>query len=496
MNEEQFMQADKLARKIILLSRNSILVNMRFMENAISRLSYKTYQNTIGTDGMMLYYNPCYILKRYKEKQKLVSHDYFHLILHCIFRHNFVGAGIERRLWNIACDIAVEYQIKNFRMECIDNIFENEKNRVFNDLQKSVKHMTAEEIYHKFRNGISEKNLAYYEKIFITDDHSIWYNPYDNSGSDNDSNSDNDSDNNNNSDNDSDNNNNSDNDSDNNNNSDNDSNNNSDKNNSKNNSRKNNSFNSEKRKNLMQKWQELSEKIQSELENFLSKQQGYSGGEMVQSLRYLNRERYDYSEFLKKFSVMGEVMKLDMDSFDYQLYSYGLQMYGNVALIEPLEYKEVKRIREFVVAIDTSGSVSGELVQKFMTKTFNILMNTDSYFSRVAIWIIQCDVEIQDAVKITNKDEFEMYIKNMKLKGFGGTDFRPVFNFIDKLIAGKEFTNLKGMIYFTDGYGTFPKRKPQYETAFAFLRSDYEEYGSPEVPPWAIKLVLEDDDIM
>lgn len=246
----------------------------------------------------------------------------------------------------------------------------------------------------------------------------------------------------------------------------------------------------------MRKWQELSEQIQSELENFVSKQQGYSGGEMVQSLRYLNRERYDYSEFLKKFAVMGEVMKLDMDAFDYQLYSYGLQMYGNVALIEPLEYKEVKRIREFVVAIDTSGSVSGELVQKFMTKTFNILMNTDSYFSRVAIWIIQCDAEIQEAVKVTNKDEFEAYIKSMKLRGFGGTDFRPVFSFVNKLIEGKEFTNLKGIIYFTDGYGTFPERKPPYETAFAFLRSDYEMYGSPEVPPWAIKLVLEDDDIL
>ena len=35
-------------------------------------------------------------------------------------------------------------------------------------------------------------------------------------------------------------------------------------------------------------------------------------------------------------------------------------------LIEPLEYKEVKRIKEFVIAIDTSGSVSGELVQKFI----------------------------------------------------------------------------------------------------------------------------------
>lgn len=438
MNEDKFSKADELARKIMILSRNSLLMNMRFMENVLSRLPYRVYQNTIGTDGVAIYYDPLHILKRYKKMQRLVSHDYLHLILHCVFRHNFVGAGVEKRLWNIACDIAVEYQIQNLEIGCIDNVFENEKTGVFNYLQKKVKHMTAEEIYRLFRGGISKKDLVYYEKIFVTDDHSIWYDPPE----------------------------------------------------------KNNNFNSEKHKELMKKWQELSEQIQSELENFVSKQQGYSGGEMVQSLRYLNRERYDYSEFLKKFAVMGEVMKLDMDAFDYQLYSYGLQMYGNVALIEPLEYKEVKRVREFVVAIDTSGSVAGELVRKFMTKTFNILMDTNSYFSRVAIWIIQCDAEIQEAVKVTNKDEFEAYIKSMKLKGFGGTDFRPVFSFVNKLIEGKEFTNLKGIIYFTDGYGIFPEKKPPYETAFAFLRSDYEMYGSPEVPPWAIKLVLEDDDIL
>ena len=66
-------------------------------------------------------------------------------------------------------------------------------------------------------------------------------------------------------------------------------------------------------------------------------------------------------------------MRINDDEYDYIFYTYGLRQYKNMPLIEPLEYKEVKRIREFVIAIDTSGSTSGELVQRFMQKTYNIL---------------------------------------------------------------------------------------------------------------------------
>ena len=79
----------------------------------------------------------------------------------------------------------------------------------------------------------------------------------------------------------------------------------------------------------------------------------------MQNLREVNRERYDYTSFLKKFAVMGEVMKINDDEFDYIYYTYGLKLYENMPLIEPLEYKDVKRIREFVIAIDTSGSGRG-----------------------------------------------------------------------------------------------------------------------------------------
>ena len=245
------------------------------------------------------------------------------------------------------------------------------------------------------------------------------------------------------------------------------------------------------RKALENMWKDVSEYVQTALET-LEHQRGDKAGGLTQNLKEVNRERYDYTAFLKKFAVMGEAMKINDDEFDYIYYTYGLELYRNMPLIEPLEYKDVKRIREFVIAIDTSGSVAGELVQKFVQKTYNILKSTESFFSKINLHIIQCDADIQQDVKITSQDEFDEYLKSMKIHGLGGTDFRPVFQYVDKLIEQKEFTNLKGLIYFTDGFGVFPERQPQYQTAFVYINDGYE---NPEVPVWAIKLVLESEDI-
>lgn len=75
-------------------------------------------------------------------------------------------------------------------------------------------------------------------------------------------------------------------------------------------------------------------------------------------------------------------MKTNEDEFDYIFYTYGLQLYQNIPLIEPLEYKETKAIKEFIIAIDTSGSTSGEIVQNFVQKTYNILKSTESFFQK------------------------------------------------------------------------------------------------------------------
>ena len=53
------------------------------------------------------------------------------------------------------------------------------------------------------------------------------------------------------------------------------------------------------------------------------------------------------------------------------------------------------------------------------------------------------------------------------------------------------FSNLKGLLYFTDGKGIYPAKKPPYETAFVFMKEDYED---TQVPSWAMKLILEEED--
>jgi len=216
-----------------------------------------------------------------------------------------------------------------------------------------------------------------------------------------------------------------------------------------------------------------------------------SGAETLEkNLEETTRDKYDYSEILKKFTVMGEDITVNDDEFDYIYYTYGLEHYGNLPLIEPLEYKEAHKVKEFVIAIDTSASCRGPLVKAFLQKTYSILKGTENFFHKINVHIIQCDNEVQSDTKITCDDDFENFMKYGKLNGFGATDFRPVFDYLEQLKGQGEFENLKGLIYFTDGYGIYPERMPDYDVIFAFL--DEDENRGP-VPPWSLKVILESD---
>ena len=67
-----------------------------------------------------------------------------------------------------------------------------------------------------------------------------------------------------------------------------------------------------------------------------------------------------------------------------------------------------------------------------------------------------------------------------------------MFAYVDQLRKEKKLLHLKGLLYFTDGFGIFPEKRTDYETAFVFLDEDNLEV---KVPPWAMKLVLDSKDI-
>ncbi len=461
MEKKELSRAQTLAKEILTLSRNTLMVNFRFLDAALNYLEFLPVNRDVSlmTDGEILAFGARYVLTTFKNQKEAPTRNYLHMILHCIYRHMFSqGAEMDRSLWDLATDIAVENTINGFEASCVSSVKASAQQDFINAFKEECGVLTAEKIYRYLKNlNPDAAKVAEMRGYFYADDHELWYMSADEKksflGLSPDGNSDRNTD---------------------------------------GNSDGNSDANAEgENARTEKKWKDISERMQSDIENF-GKRRGTDAGNLMMNLKAINREKYDYTSFLKKFAVMGEAMKINDDEFDYIFYTYGLELYDRVPLIEPLEYKEVKRIKDFVIAIDTSGSVIGDEVQRFVQKTYNILKTSESYFSKVNIHIVQCDADIQEHVKITSDEEFENYIRNMKIYGLGGTDFRPVFTLVDKLIAEKEFTNLKGIIYFTDGYGVFPKKKPDYETAFVFVRDNYE---IPEVPPWAIKLVLEKEEL-
>jgi predicted metal-dependent peptidase len=102
-----------------------------------------------------------------------------------------------------------------------------------------------------------------------------------------------------------------------------------------------------------------------------------------------------------------------------------------------------------VIAIDTSGSIDEKLLAIFLGEVQSITQQYPNY----EIDIVTADMNIQS---------HELFLPgetlNYEIKGRGGTDFRPVFDYIDRQI---DYPTL--LIYFTDGLGTFPEDEPSYD---------------------------------
>ena len=432
MAQQREEMAKELAENIMTLARNTLMVHLRFMDRAISHLTL-TCDGEIpfATDGRALYYEPWTVLQRYQAEPNAVIRDMMHALLHCVFRHWFVGQDIDRARWDAACDAAVECAISDLHSPVLQSQREVNQLMTLEMLRREVGTMTAERIYRWLdEQDYDEDDLYRLRRELKADEHGLWY-----GGLDPDAERQQDVD------------------------------------------------------DLEQMWQDVSRRMQTELETMRQE----AAGVLVQNLRSLNRAKHDYTAFLRRFGVRGEVVRLSDEEFDNNYYTYGLSLYGNVPLIEPLEYREQKRIRDFVIAIDTSGSVKGDVVQSFIQHTHDILSKQENFFTKVNMHIIQCDDQIREDVHITGREEFQAYIKTMQIKGLGQTDFRPVFARVEELIRRRELTDLRGLLYFTDGLGTFPEKKPPYDTAFIIHTDDYHEV---QVPPWAMHMVLTEDEIL
>ena len=229
---------------------------------------------------------------------------------------------------------------------------------------------------------------------------------------------------------------------------------------------------------------------QTKMEQDAGGDEAADGEQLLAAQLKADKSRRSYADFLKKFAVLREELHADPDEFDLNYYTYGLRMYQNMPLIEPVESRETMKIQEFVIVVDTSYSTSGDLIRNFLKETYRILTQRNSFFDKSKIRILQCDDRVRMDQEVTGERELNRLLEQFTVVGGGGTDFRPAFAYVKELEEQGVFKNLCGLLYFTDGKGIYPKKRPDYKTAFLFL-NDYEE---TEVPAWAMKLRLEPEE--
>ena len=521
-------KTDALARQAIDLAKALILSDNHFLSAAVGRLEMTPVyaaedggegagscghhghgheggplgEATLAVDGERLYYDARGILRAFAISKEAPKHDLLHAVMHCVFLHPYVGATINQPLWNLACDMASERAV----MECC-GLRPGERGlriqAVLHQVESALScRPTAEKIYHRLCEGRWEQEVPRWSRLFFADCHDPWYLTQAEEEDDR---------------------------------SDSDANGNGQQGGGgaqpsgvaaegavtdiqKHDQRSQGdvagdaaaiyginargasfrtirslaaaSKGSDLRE-QQQEWRTVATSLAVNLQTFARKKgQDLSG--LIDDLNQAAHQPVDFRAFLRQFATPGEVMRLSDDEFDYIFYTYGLQLYGNVPLVEPLEYREEKRIREFVLVIDTSGSVQGETVRSFVTATFDILKTTESFHRKVQVHVIQADAQVQSDDVITSADELERWSATCKIRGGGGTDFRPAFDYVNGLVEDGVFEDLGGLVYFTDGWGQYPAVMPSYRTAFVFYDEDYR----PEnVPSWAAQVVLDADAI-
>ena len=463
---------EELASVVWERSGRRLFLSMPYLAVALNRMPLVPDGRIVftATDGENIYYNPMLFVQRYKENPIYVNRAYMHMILHCMFLAPFkdarelveaafaaVGGSCDDAglLFDLAADIYAEYLIDGMDVEALRMPESDIRSGIYKDLKSKCGVLSIENILRALAD-MDPGKAAEWEMLFRVDDHCFWH------GRGNDEKK-------------------------------------SEEEESKDDDRgKDGTGTSEE--DAQKKWEETARSLGTAIAVYGN---GRGDNRLLKSLEGERKRKISYRDFLKKFMKIREMRRIDVDSFDYGYYNYGMNVYGDMPLIEEPEMKEDKQLGELFIAIDTSGSCSGGLIEKFLDETLEILTIRGMFYGSEGIRLLLCDNEIRGDYLLKPGEDLKSIKDRISVNGFGGTDFRPVFRYMRRLREKGGARRINGLLYFTDGYGIYPRERPGWKTAFIFAKEpdfDGDEgmirkmgAGGRELlrpPAWALTAVL------
>lgn len=435
----------ELIQNIFRLVRKNICKTAPFLYQLCTMTSFipieqvhkKEERRGLFTDGIHIYYEPEDIMKLYKERKLIqIEKEVFHILLHGMLGHFEMWKGLEHQeLFDVCADIEVEQLMSKLGCK-------------YSQIKEKEKVCSCREMYIQYLDSIHKgkatvEGIRKVRNIERTDEHQYW---------------------------------------------------------------KQEQLHEEiqkaweERKNSLLWNQSLEDTMQLEnlFEYFKSKRggeqdensnEGMQGG-TLQKVSNIKNGKFNFTEVLKEILEVDESVKENEEQFDKGLYSYGFDVYGDVALIEPSEENEdKKKLDTIVIAIDTSGSCKGDLVERFFREIRKLFIDIQTVYTVDNIVIIQCDDTIQEELTYHSIAQF-LNSNEMQLKGFGGTDFRPVFKRVEEMSKNQK---IKSLLYFSDGAGRFPEKEASFQTIF--IMDNKYGFSIRHVPKWVKTYFLNDMEV-
>ena len=421
-----------ICEQIIDLTLTQLTERFPALSPAFYLLSFREISSSgMGTDGTFFYYSEKELCSAFLQGK--LTYLFLHSLCHCLFLHMFSAEDKDISLWNLSSDMAVCCFLDTWFFP--DNPESIQRKSVYRSFFSDVSSASAEKFYVILKDRSDIPDL---KNLFAMDFHGFWKNSKLQQGG---------------------------------------------------------GFEGDggaspdiSRLSNIQAALELIVRNQLLLPRRKQPAFGQTPGSKLELILLRKKGSYDFRRYLRRFSITLEEPKINMESFDYIPYCYGLKKYGNLPFLEPLEYGDSSKVQDLVIAIDTSGSCSEQVVSRFLSETLSILSERKSFFRKMNVHLIQCDSAIQAHTVIHSPEEWAAFSKGFRILGRGGTDFTPVFSYVETLQQNGELKNLKGLFYFTDGNGIYPTKPTPYETAFVFTDFSFFNY---KIPGFITKLCLD-----
>lgn len=414
----------EVASDIVSFALRSLSRDYPFLQQAFYMLEKKETSeiSSICADYKYLYYNKDYIIRNFQSNFRRIKLGILHCVLHCLHLHPSMKYE-DRELWEAAADMAV-FNLINSAGDLNDSL-----SKKVNSFFKLCDDRDTLGIFKAASEDPKIKaRLLKYTASDRLDNHSLWYKKAQKEDDTSTSSSSDGS---------------------------------PEDNRTSENSNAGNSIQNPGTE-IEKEW---SEQLKYSIEKSRFNGYGNAHGNMFASIEKPDRfSKFSYKEYIKRF-VKQEITAEDPETLDIMMYTLGMELYDDMPIVEFSEVREFGYMSDVIIAIDMSGSCSGDIATNFLRQLYTLFEEMDIR-SRVNIKVVTFDTEIMNEFTIKCREDAYKLIRNYYASGFGGTNFNCVFDYANSYSAHNGGKQLKALFFFSDAMGEYPDKKPKYKTTF------------------------------